>query len=78
MKSEEFKLELGKSVKLLRLTADYNLILFDVHVSNICKTANVKFKSLLVDIGMPWMNIRQNYCTFFILYQFFYNMDNWQ
>ena len=42
---EEFQLESAKSVNLLGITIDYNLT-FDTHVSNICKTASAKVKSL--------------------------------
>ena len=40
-----FKLESAKSAQLLGITIDYNLA-FDTHVSNICKTARAKIKSL--------------------------------
>ena len=39
---EEFQLESAKSVNLLGITIDYNL----TFVSNICKTASAKIKSL--------------------------------
>ena len=42
---EGFQLESAKSVNLLGITIDHNLT-FDTHVSNICKTANAKVKSL--------------------------------
>ena len=42
---ERFQLESAKSVNPLRITIDHNLT-FDTHVSNICKTASVKVKSL--------------------------------
>ena len=42
---EEFQLESTKSVNLLGITLDYNLT-SDTHVSNICKTASAKVKSL--------------------------------
>ena len=42
---EEFQLESTKSVILLGITLDYNLT-SDTHVSNICKTAIPKVKSL--------------------------------
>ena len=41
----EFQLESTKSVNLLGITLDYNLT-SDTHVSNICKTASAKVKSL--------------------------------
>ena len=42
---EGFQLQSAESVKLLRRTTDHNLI-FDTHISNICKTASAKIKSL--------------------------------
>ena len=42
---EGFQLESAKSVKLLEKTFDHNLT-FETHVSNICKTASAKDKSL--------------------------------
>ena len=44
---EEFQLESVKSVKLLGITTDHSLT-FDTYVSNICKTASAKVKSLKV------------------------------
>ena len=43
---EEFKLKLAKSIKVLRLTIDHNLTLYGTDISNICKAASAKFKSL--------------------------------
>ena len=42
---EGFQLESAKLVNLLGITIDHNLT-FDTHVSNICKTASAKVKSL--------------------------------
>ena len=42
---EGFQLESAKSVNLLGITIDHNLT-FDTHISNICKTASAKVKSL--------------------------------
>ena len=42
---EGFQLKSAKSVNLLGVTIDHNLT-FDTHVSNICKTASEKVKSL--------------------------------
>ena len=42
---EVFRLESANSVNLLGITIDHNLT-FDTHVSNICKTASAKVKSL--------------------------------
>ena len=42
---EGFQLESAKSVNLLGIITDHNLT-FDTYVSNICKTANAKVKSL--------------------------------
>ena len=42
---EEFQLESAKSLNLLGTTIDHNLT-FNTHVSNICKTASAKVKSL--------------------------------
>ena len=42
---EEFQLQPAKSVNLLGIIIDHNLT-FDTHVSNICKTASAKVKSL--------------------------------
>ena len=42
---EGFQLESAKSVNLLGITIDHNLT-FDTHISNICKTASAKIKSL--------------------------------
>ena len=64
---EEFQLESAKSVNLLGITIDYNLT-FDTHVSNICKTASAKVKSL------SWIrNVldgkRANCCINLLFYQ---------
>ena len=40
-----FQLESAKSVNLLRITIDHDLT-FDTHISNICKMARAKIKSL--------------------------------
>ena len=45
IETERFQLESAKSVNPLRITIDHNLT-FDTHLSNICKTASVKVKSL--------------------------------
>ena len=42
---ERFQLESARSVKLLGITIGHNLI-FDTHVSNICKMTSAKVKSL--------------------------------
>ena len=42
---EGFPLEPARSVSLLGITIDHNLT-FDTHISNICKTASAKVKSL--------------------------------
>ena len=42
---EGFQLESAKLVNLLGITINHNLT-FDTHVSNICKTASAKVKSL--------------------------------
>ena len=42
---EGFQLESAKSVNLLEITIDHNLTI-NTHVSNICKTASAKVKSL--------------------------------
>ena len=42
---EEFQLESAKSVNLLGVTIDHNLTCH-THISNICKTASAKVKSL--------------------------------
>ena len=57
---EGFQLESAKSVKLSGITIDHNLT-FDIHVSNICKTASEKVKSLS-RIRNALDKNRRNYC----------------
>ena len=45
IETERFQLESAKSVNLSGITTDHNLT-FDTHISNICKTASAKVKSL--------------------------------
>ena len=64
---EEFQLESAKSVNLLGITTDYNLT-FETHVSNICKTASAKVKSLS-RIRNALDEKRANCCINLLFYQ---------
>ena len=73
---EGFRLESAKSVNLLGIIIDNNLT-FDTHVSNICKTASAKVKSLSRTRNI--LNEKQAKLLYnsFILSQFNYCSITW-
>ena len=73
---EGFQLESAKSVDLLGIIIDHNLT-FDTHISNICKTASAKVKSLS-RIGNALMKNKRIFLyNSFILSQFNYCAIIW-
>ena len=70
---EGFRLESGKSVNLLGITIDHNLT-FDTNISNICKTASAKVKSLSTIRNTLDENQPKLLYNSFILSQFNYRL----
>ena len=74
---EGFQLESAKSVNLLGITIDHHLT-FDTHISNICKTASAKVKSLSrIRNALDEKQAKLLYNSFFFLSQFNYCSIIW-
>ena len=73
---EGFQLESAKSVNLLGITIDHHLT-FDTHISNICKTASAKVKSLSrIRNALDEKQAKLLYNFYFVtVYLLFYNKD---